>query len=78
MKIQRIETYCREEVGFVRVVTDDGAQGWGQVSTYHPDISALILHRQVAPWVRLRPGVEPNSAMDRTRFGWWIASCWAM
>ena len=51
MKIQRIEAYCREEVGFVRVVTDDGAQGWGQVSTYHPDISALILHRQVAPWV---------------------------
>ncbi|MFO1328164.1 MAG: mandelate racemase/muconate lactonizing enzyme family protein [Rubrivivax sp.] len=51
MKIDRIETFCRDEVGFVRVTTDDGAQGWGQVSTYHPDISATVLHRQVAPWV---------------------------
>ena len=50
MKIQRIETFCTPFVGFVRVTTDDGAQGWGQVSTYHADISALILHRQVAPW----------------------------
>lgn len=50
MKIQRIETFCNAFVGFVRVTTDDGAQGWGQVSTYHADISALILHRQVAPW----------------------------
>lgn len=33
----------------VRVSTDDGAQGWGQVSPYHADISATVLHRQVAP-----------------------------
>ena len=51
MKIQRIETFCTPYVGFVRLSTDDGAFGWGQVSTYHADISALVLHRQVAPWV---------------------------
>ena len=50
MKIQSIETYSTREVGLVRVRTDDGAEGWGQVSTYHADISAAILHRQVAPW----------------------------
>lgn len=33
----------------VRAAADNGAEGWGQVSTYHADISCLILHRQVAP-----------------------------
>ena len=50
MKIRAIETFSTREVGLVRATTDDGAQGWGQVSTYHADISAAVLHRQVAPW----------------------------
>lgn len=50
MNIKRIETFCRQFVGFVRVTTEDGEQGWGQVSTYNADISAAVLHRQVAPW----------------------------
>ncbi len=51
MKIRCIETFCTPFVGFVRVTAQDGAQGWGQVSTYHSDITAQVLHRQVAPWV---------------------------
>ena len=50
MRIQRIETFCNRFVGFVRVTTDDGSQGWGQVSAYNADITSQILHRQVAPW----------------------------
>lgn len=50
MKIKKIETFCDPFVGFVRVTADDGAQGWGQVSPYHADITATVLHRQVAPW----------------------------
>ncbi len=50
MKIKRLETFCNEYVGFVRVTTEDGAQGWGQLSNYHSDITAHIFHRQVAPW----------------------------
>lgn len=50
MKIKSIETFSTEFVGFVRVTTDDGQQGWGQVSTYNADISARVLHRQVAPY----------------------------
>ena len=50
MKISKIETFATYDVGFVRVTAEDGAEGWGQVSTYHSDISALILHRQIAPW----------------------------
>jgi L-alanine-DL-glutamate epimerase-like enolase superfamily enzyme len=50
MKIKSIETFCTQYVGFVRVTTDSGEQGWGQVSTYHSDITCQILHRQIAPW----------------------------
>ena len=50
MKIQKIETFTTEYVGFVRVTSDEGHEGWGQVSTYNSDISAIVLHRQVAPW----------------------------
>ncbi|MDH3691920.1 MAG: mandelate racemase/muconate lactonizing enzyme family protein [Gammaproteobacteria bacterium] len=48
MKIKRIETFSTKDVGLVRLTSDDGARGWGQVSTYHSDVSALVLHRQVA------------------------------
>src|SRR4029077_15208701 len=50
MKIKSIETFATEFVGFVRVTADSGHQGWGQVANYHSDITALVLHRQVAPW----------------------------
>lgn len=49
MKIQKIETFTTEFVGFVKVTADTGDFGWGQVSTYNSDISAMVLHRQVAP-----------------------------
>ncbi len=50
MKLKSIETFTNEFVGFVRVTMEDGSQGWGQVSTYHSDITCQVLHRQVAPW----------------------------
>ncbi|WP_421695618.1 mandelate racemase/muconate lactonizing enzyme family protein [Aestuariivirga sp.] len=48
MKIRKLETFCNEFVGFVRVTSDTGDQGWGQVSTYNSDITCEIFHRQVA------------------------------
>ena len=48
MKIQKLETFCNEFVGFVRVTNDSGEQGWGQVSTYNADITCEIFHRQIA------------------------------
>ena len=50
MKITSLETFSNEFVGFVRVRTDEGTEGWGQVSTYNADITAQIFHRQIAPW----------------------------
>jgi L-alanine-DL-glutamate epimerase-like enolase superfamily enzyme len=50
MKIARLETFSNPYVGFVRVTTEEGRQGWGQLSPYHTDITATVFHRQVAPW----------------------------
>lgn len=51
MRIDSIETFTTRDIGFVRITTDDGAQGLGQVSTYNSDITSTVLHRQVAPYV---------------------------
>ena len=50
MKIKRLETFTNQAVGFVKVTTDDGHEGWGQVSTYNADITCQIFHRQVAKY----------------------------
>ncbi|MEM9146943.1 MAG: mandelate racemase/muconate lactonizing enzyme family protein [Pseudomonadota bacterium] len=62
-EIARIETFSTEFVSFVRVTARDGAFGWGQLSTYHADISALVLHRQLAPWV-LGETIADHAALD--------------
>ncbi|MBW8640217.1 mandelate racemase/muconate lactonizing enzyme family protein [Hoeflea sp. WL0058] len=50
MKITSIDTFTDAFVCFVRVTTEDGSQGWGQVAPYNADITASVLHRQVAPY----------------------------
>ena len=64
MKITSLETFCTEFVGFVRVRTDEGAEGWGQVSTYNADITALIVHRQIAPWALGADALDIDSLVD--------------
>lgn len=51
MRIDCIETFTTRDIGFVRITTQDGGQGIGQVSSYNADITSAVLHRQVAPWV---------------------------
>ena len=50
MKINNIETFSNADLAFVRVTAENGTTGWGQIAPYHADISAMVLHRQVAPW----------------------------
>ena len=50
LRINKLETFGNEFVCFVRLSTADGSTGWGQLSTYNADISAMVFHRQVAPW----------------------------
>ncbi len=64
MKIKSIETFSTEFVGFVRVTAEDGSQGWGQVSTYHSDITTQVLHRQVAPWTLGQDATDLDDLLD--------------
>jgi L-alanine-DL-glutamate epimerase-like enolase superfamily enzyme len=65
MRIQSIETFCNEFVGLVRVRTDSGAEGWGQVSNYNADLTAQVLHRQVAPHALGQPAGDLDRLLDR-------------
>ena len=51
MKIIKLETFTKPYVSFVKSTVEDGSTGFGQMSTYHADITAQIFHKQVAPWV---------------------------
>jgi L-alanine-DL-glutamate epimerase-like enolase superfamily enzyme len=64
MKLKSIETFTNEAVGFVRVTMEDGAQGWGQVSTYNSDITCQVLHRQVAPWTLGQDTTDLDDLLD--------------
>ena len=64
MKLKSIETFTTNDVGFVRVTAEDGTQGWGQVSTYHSDITCSVLHRQVAPWMLGKDTIDLDDLLD--------------
>lgn len=51
IRIVRLESFANELLAFVRATMEDGSFGWGQTSTYNADITAQVLHRQIAPWV---------------------------
>ena len=64
MKIARLETFSNRNVGFVRVTTEDGREGWGQLSPYHSDIAATVFHRQVAPWALGADALDVETLVD--------------
>ncbi len=47
--IKKIETFHTQEICLVLVTANDGSQGWGQTAPLNADITAAVLHRQVAP-----------------------------
>ena len=51
MKIKKLETFTKPFVSFVKITLEDGSEGYGQMSTYHANITAQIFHKQVATWV---------------------------
>ena len=65
MKIAKLETFTNEFVGFVRVTTDTGDTGWGQVSTYNADITCTIFHRQIAPWALGTDALDFADTLER-------------
>ena len=64
-KITSIQSFVKGEVGFVRVRTDSGAEGWGQISPYDADITATILHRKVAGYALGQDPADVDLIVDR-------------
>jgi L-alanine-DL-glutamate epimerase-like enolase superfamily enzyme len=65
MKIKSIETFSNEFVSLVRLRTESGAEAWGQISPYNADISALVMHRQVAPYALGQDAADFDALLDR-------------
>jgi L-alanine-DL-glutamate epimerase-like enolase superfamily enzyme len=64
MRITSIETFSTRDLGLVRVRTEDGAEGWGQVSPYNADITAQIVHRQIAPHALGQSALDTEGLVD--------------
>jgi L-alanine-DL-glutamate epimerase-like enolase superfamily enzyme len=64
MRIVGVETFGNADVALVRVRTDEGAEGWGQVAPYNADITVQVLHRQVAPHALGREVEDQDSLVD--------------
>ena len=67
MRLEKIETFSNEFICFVRVTAEGGAQGWGQVAPYNADITAQVLHRQVAPFALGLDCTDVDAMMDIVR-----------
>ena len=65
MIIKSIETFCNQFICFVKVTTDNDQQGWGQVAPYHADITAQVVHRQVAPHVLGQSAMDIGALVER-------------
>lgn len=66
LKIRSIETFTKDSnLSVVRVRTDDGKEGYGQVSTFDADLSAQILHRKIARHALGRDPAELDAIVDR-------------
>jgi L-alanine-DL-glutamate epimerase-like enolase superfamily enzyme len=64
MRIASVESFGNADVALVRVRTDDGAEGWGQVAPYHADVTVHVLHRQVAPHALGRDPFDIESLVE--------------
>ncbi len=65
MKITSIETFATEFIAMVRVRAADGAQGWDQVAPYNADITAAVVHRQIAPHALGRDSTDIDALVER-------------
>lgn len=65
MNITAIETFSNEFVGMVKVTTDAGDAGWGQVAPYNADITCRVVHRQIAPHALGRDALDIDSLVAR-------------
>jgi L-alanine-DL-glutamate epimerase-like enolase superfamily enzyme len=66
LKIKSIETFTQgANLCIVRIRTDDGSEGYGQMAPFDADISATVFHRKIAPLVLGQDPADLNSIVDR-------------
>jgi L-alanine-DL-glutamate epimerase-like enolase superfamily enzyme len=65
LKITKVESWTQGTYGIVRVTTNDGREGYGQMSSFEPDITATVLHRQVARHVLGSDPAQIDALVDR-------------
>ncbi len=65
LTITKVESWTQGQYGIVRVTTRDGREGYGQLSSYEPDITATVLHRQVARQVLGSDPAQIDALVDR-------------
>ncbi len=66
LKIKSIESFTQgNSLSIVRVGTDDGSEGFGQIAPYDADISATVLHRKVAPRILGQDPADLSAIVDR-------------
>jgi L-alanine-DL-glutamate epimerase-like enolase superfamily enzyme len=65
LSIAKVESWTQGQYGIVRVTTDDGREGYGQLSSFEPDITATVLHRQVARHVLGSDPAQIDALVDR-------------
>jgi L-alanine-DL-glutamate epimerase-like enolase superfamily enzyme len=63
--LTKVESWTRGSYGVVRLTTNDGHEGWGQLSSFEPDITATVLHRQVARHVLGSDPAQIDALVDR-------------
>ena len=47
MKIKKIQSFYKNNICIVKLISEDGAYGFGQCAPYNADITQLVLHKQV-------------------------------
>ncbi len=65
LTIAKVESWTQGSYGIVRVTTNDGHEGYGQLSSFEPDITATVLHRQVARQVLGSDPAQIDALVDR-------------
>ncbi len=63
--ITKVESWTQGDYGFVRLTTRDGREGCGQLSSFEPDLTATVLHRQVARHVLGSDPAHIDALADR-------------
>ena len=65
LTITKVESWTKGQFGIVRITTNDGREGFGQLSSFEPDITATVLHRQVVPHVLGSDPSQIDALVDR-------------